>query len=391
MSIIQPTATILIVAAACALMGCDDTRTSAADSENRQKVEQAWIPEPAREAILEEAEEHDARISHIETVTPPEGGTLYRATLRSADKTTLLTVDGEGDVVGERPLAVAPLPQPSPLVDAPQVVTLDALPDPARATVLKHVKAEEIRRIEQVMVGGKLAYDVTAQREGTVTSLCVGASGDVVRGATTVADHPAHDDRVPERVRAAIIEKSGGTAVRDVRTIDARDGKAVYEVTLDRRDYVNDFVVDRDGHLLADMRVHGDLALDDVPAAPRATLIQMAGKGTIRQVEHADDAGRELYTAVVDREATADRERKTQRVTVDRSGRLVSRRTVKGRIDRSELINPAAAKVDEQVGERHIRSIEVQEDGGRTLYEVKVDDDVLTKVFVDENGRVVHR
>lgn len=391
MRIIHPTATILIIAAACALTGCNEERVSAADSENREKVEQAWIPEPARETILEEAEEHDARISHIETVTPPEGGTVYRATLRSADKTTLLTVDGEGDVVAERPLAVAPLTQPSPLVDAPQVVSLDALPDPARTTVLKHVKADEIRRIEQVTVGGKVAYDVTAQRDGTVTSLCVGASGDVVRGATTVADHPAHEDKVPERVRVAIIEQSRGAAVREVRSVDSRDGKGIYEVTLDRRDYVNDFVIDRDGHLLADMRVHGGLALDDVPAAPRAALIQMAGKGTIRQVEHADDQGRELYTALVDREVAAERERKTQRLTVDRSGRLVSRRTVKGLLDRSELINPAAATVDEHVGDRHIRSIELQEDGGRTFYEVKVQEDALTQILVDEDGRVVHR
>ena len=259
------------------------------------------------------------------------------------------------------------------------------MPEPTRKTVLSRVKAEEVRRIEQSQSNDRTIYEVVADHDGAVMRLCVDAEGKVVSDEK-MADLAQQDrlaiDRIPERPRTAILENTRGSAIRDIHA-DTVDGKVIYTVQVDKNEYINDFIIDRDGHLLTRMRVEHRLSIGDVPAAPRTTLVQMADAGTIRVVERSIDEGRELYTAVVDKNA------RTCRITVDRAGYLVSRRKVEKLLDSEDLVNPSRAAVKEHAHGREIQSIEQQNDAGRILYEVRLMGDDLTMVRVTETGEVV--
>jgi uncharacterized membrane protein YkoI len=381
----------LAIAAACCVSGCDHHRSASGDSHNQHMVAEAWIPEPARQSLVKHA---DGEIKTVTTSTSADGKTVYVATVERGDAYSALTVDGDGDVVSDRPTAAPPALAVRRADEATsRPVALDALPEPARKTVLGRVKAEEIRRIDQAQVNDRIVYDVVADHAGAVTRLSVDADGRVVSERTAAEERvavPAERvaiDRVPERPRTVILEQTHGAAIRDIRS-DTIDGRVVYTVQVDRNEYINDFIVDRDGHLLTSMRVVRRMAVGDVPAAPRTTLVQMSDGGVIRVVEHAVDEDRELYTAVVDR-AVVDKLPRTSRITVDRLGYLVSRRKVEKQIDLDELVNPSLAAVKEHAHERTVESIEQQNDSGRTLYEVRLAGEGPTLVRVTEAGDVV--
>lgn len=375
-------AAALALAAACCFTGCNDSRTTKGHSENQRMVAEAWIPEPTRQSLLKHA--GNAEIKSVSTATRPDGSIVYLATLERGDDYSLLTVDSAGDVVSERPI------QPPALAIRRSEGTLRSvqfadLPEPTRKTVLSRVKVEQIRRIEQSQVKDRTVYDVVADHDGAVMRLCVDAEGKVITeekmAELTQADRVAIAN-IPDRPRTVILERTRGSAIRDIHT-DTVDGKVVYTVVVDRNEYLNDFIIDLDGHLLTRMRVENRLAVGDVPAAPRTTLVQMADTGTIRMVERATDEGRDLYTAVVDKGV------RTSRITVDRLGYLVSRRKAVKIMDLNELSNPARAAIKEHAHEREIESIEQQNDSGRTFYEVRLTGEELTTVRVTETGDVV--
>lgn len=374
----------LVIAAACCFVGCNDNRAAEQHPDNRRVVAEAWIPEPARKSILDHA--GDADIKTVSTSTRDDGLVIYQATLMRGGEHSMLVVDGDGKVLAERPIQ-----RPSTVVvrsvEATSPVLLVTLPEPARKTVLAHVKSDEIRRIEQSQSDGRTIYDVVADHDGVVTRLCVDADGKMVTGEqVAVSAHADHItiDRIPERSRVVIIEQTRGAAIRDIH-VDTINGKVVYTVQLDKNEYFNDFVIDRDGHLLARMRVENRLAIGDVPAAPRTTLVQLADTGTIRVVERSADEGRELYTAVVGKGAY------TSRVTVDRLGYLVSRRKVEKALLPEDLVNPSRAAVREHAHGRDVESIEQQNESGRIMYEVRLVGDELTVVRVAESGEVIAR
>jgi uncharacterized membrane protein YkoI len=375
----------LTLAVACGFTGCNDHRAAAEKHpDNQRMVSEAWIPEPARQSIVEHA--GDAEIKTISTSTRADGTVVYQATLKRGEDHSILTVEGDGRVVSERPI-----PRPAPIVrsanETTRPVLLEALPEPARKTVLSHVKAEEITRIEQSQLNDRTVYDVVADHAGATTRLCVDADGKVVTGeqvAVTASEDRVAIDRIPERPRTVILEQTRGAAIRDIHA-DTIDGKVVYTVQVDRNEYINDLIIDRDGNLLAKMRLEHRLAVGDVPAAPRTALVQMADTGTIRVVERASDEGRELYTAVVDKGGSVCR------ITVDRLGYLVSRRKVEKLLQREDLINPAAAAVREHAHGREVESVEQQNESGRIFYEVRLASPELTAVRVTETGEVVRR
>ena len=96
-------------------------------------VAEAWIPEPARQTLLKHAENAD--IKSVSTSTRPDGSVVYLATLERGDEYSVLTVDGDGGVIAERPIqppAIAIRRTDGTL----RAVQLATLPDPARKTVL---------------------------------------------------------------------------------------------------------------------------------------------------------------------------------------------------------------------------------------------------------------
>jgi uncharacterized membrane protein YkoI len=276
------------------------------------------------------------------------------------------------------------------------------LPGPARAAILARAGDVEIVRVERIAgAAGATTYQATigrgdgatlliVDREGRLLSQRVGPEGGPHAGAEQLGI-----DQVPDRARAGILQRSGGADIKDIRK-GTRDGKTVYDVTLGKHDRSDAFLVDRDGRMIERLRVLGNLAIEDVPAAARTTLVRLAGSGTIREVEHAEDRGRDLYTALVDL-APADRpeairEQRSCRIAVDRAGQVLSRRTVERPLAAKDLLDPALSTIRRQTGGRTIQRLEQQDESGSALYEAwVVDDGDLVVIHVGEDGEPVER
>jgi hypothetical protein len=382
MSPSRPIVGTLAMLVALSLGGCGEPRTTA-ETRHQGLAEAGWIPGPARTTMLAQA--NGADLTRVEAVGDDQGGMLYQATFKRAGAERILTVSGDGRMVSDQVVS-APPAFSAPGGPGTHPVTLGALPELARATILKHVKAEDVKRIDQSGEGDRAIFDVVAEHEGVVIRLQVDAAGRLRGGSAatvTAAAGRGALEGMSDSARSRVLEQARGSGIADVHSA-VREGRVVYDIRLDPRGF-NGFQVDGDGRLLGKMRVEGGIEPGDVKVG-RATFMRLANAGVIRQIERLADSGLELYVGLVEDQGRA------QRLVVDREGRLVSSRQVVKTLVVYDLVGPALQAVTEHAGGRAIQRIEEQAEGTRVVYDVRLaDEDAPLELQVDESGQLVQR
>lgn len=122
-------------------------------------------------------------------------------------------------------------------------------------------------------------------------------------------DIQASIDAVPAAVRATILAEAQGSAIREIE-METKNGQTVYEAEVVIDGQETDILVAADGTLLGtevddededEDADDGDVqvALDDLPAAVRATLLKEAPNGEIKDLEMETEDGRTQYAADV--------------------------------------------------------------------------------------------
>lgn len=100
---------------------------------------------------------------------------------------------------------------------------------------------------------------------------------------------------LPPAVQKTADAQSAGATVRGYSS-ETEDGQLEYEVALTVRGHGRDVTIAPDGSVL---EIEEEIALDSLPAAVRAGLLQKAGSGKITKVESLTKRGAIAYEARV--------------------------------------------------------------------------------------------
>lgn len=333
----------------------------------RDLAQTAWLPARVRDAIT--ATVAGGEITRIEAVDDGHGGFRYQATISRTDGThdrsvRLVTVAADGTMIGERP-APPPAADAAPAGPSLRPVDLAMLPEPARTTLLKHVLAADIKRIDQLGDGADAIFDVVAEHAGVVTHLQIDAAGRLRGGSAATysmvrsRDHSgAAAQGLPESGRDEPLVAGSDEVPRAARVGDPETSAPMSA----------GFEVDADGHLVSTCRFVGGLTLGDVKIG-MAVFQSLACSGIIRRVERMIGVEPDRYAGLVE---TQDR---MLRIEVDRDGHVLSTRTVTGTLAVADLPAPVFTTVMARVGLEGIQRIEEQSEDGRVLYLVRLEGD----------------
>ena len=195
-----------------------------------------------------------------------------------------------------------------------QVISLEQVPDVARARILYEAGRNKLdKKIEQEKEDGKVFYEASWTEKGREVDIKVTADGKLVEKETKLPLAEA-----PKAVQATVRKVAGKTPVKEVEHVQA--GKRVmYEAGWQIEDEKIEIEVAPDGKLLnrtvekvkkeekkEKKKAKDDddgeeneekVTLDEVPAAVRATILKAVGKNRIKEIEKETKDGRTIYEA----------------------------------------------------------------------------------------------
>jgi hypothetical protein len=156
---------------------------------------------------------------------------MYVAVLQGEGKEINLLLDGEGKVMHK---------------DVEENLTLDQVPAPVKATILKEAEGAQIERIAPVRDEAKTLYMVDAQADEKTITLKIEADGKLV---DKVIEEGVTIDKVPAGVKATIEKEAKDGKVQEIdRT--TRNGKTTYAAQLEVGGKNVELTVDPDGTLV---------------------------------------------------------------------------------------------------------------------------------------------
>jgi len=179
-------------------------------------------------------------------------------------------------------------------------------------------------------------------------------------------------DQVPAAVKATILKEAAGAKIGEIEK-EIENGTLTYEATFVRDGKTVEIEVAPTGKLLC---TEVELALGDVPAAVKATILKEANGAKIEEVEMATEGGKTFY------EAEFEVGGKEVEIKVAPDGKLLGREIEDGDDDDDDDEDeenvsldqvPAAVKatiLKEAAGAK-IKEIEKETKGGKTVYEAE--------------------
>ncbi|MFQ6133455.1 MAG: PepSY domain-containing protein [Armatimonadota bacterium] len=221
--------------------------------------------------------------------------------------------------------------------DDEEQVSLDQVPPAVKATILKAAEGGTITEIEVETENGQTVYEAEVIIDGKEVDILVAPDGALL-GKEVEGDEEEDEEEVeveadddddeegeeelvaledvPAAVKATILKEAGDGTIEEIER-ETENGQVVYEaeVVIDGEEV--DIEVAADGTLLG-KEVEGDeeedeeeveadddegdeelVALADLPAAVKATILKEAGDGTITEIEVETENGQKVYEAEV--------------------------------------------------------------------------------------------
>jgi len=150
---------------------------------------------------------------------------------------------------------------------------------------------------------------------GTIAALvltCAIASQAATQQTPQEKENKLKRSELPAAVQKTVDQESQGATIRGYSS-ETDNGQLVYEVEMRVRGHGRDVLIGADGSVL---EIEEEVALDSLPATVKAGLLQLAGSGTIINVESLTKRG-----ALVAYEAHVRTGAKRSEVQVDPGGK----------------------------------------------------------------------
>ncbi|MBU0640192.1 MAG: PepSY-like domain-containing protein [Planctomycetes bacterium] len=160
-------------------------------------------------------------------------------------------------------------------------VTLDQVPAPVKATILKESAGGEITEIERETKDGKTVYEAEFMLNGQKIEIKIAPDGALLgRDAEDEDDDDLSIDQVPGPARAALLKLAGNSPIVEVEA-EKEHGVQVFDAKWVKDGVRHEAAVMADGTLL---EIEESIPADQAPAAVRAAIAQRfggAGKVTV--------------------------------------------------------------------------------------------------------------
>ena len=163
-----------------------------------------------------------------------------------------------------------------PYVWDEETVTLDQVPQAVRDTILREAGDAQITEIERETKNGKTVYEAEFLRNGQEIEIKVGPDGALLGQKVEMEGDDEDDitiDQVPEAARRALQELAKGAAFTELER-EREHGATMYEATWVVNGAEHEAAVTEAGALV---KLEETMALDAVPAAVRAAIVQHFG------------------------------------------------------------------------------------------------------------------
>ncbi len=265
------------------------------------------VPPAIREILQKEAP--GAKVKELTRIVQ-DRRILYHAILQGQGKEIELSLDGVGRVTYK---------------NVEENLTLDEVPAPVKAAILKETEGTQVERIVPARDEANAPYVVEARADEKSITLKVDAGGKLL---DKVIKEGATIDDVPAPVKATIEREAGGGAIQELNRT-TRNGKTVYEATLEVGEKNIELTVDPEGKTV-DQVIKEDVTIDRVPAAVRETIQRETGEGDIVAIERVTRNGKTAF------EAQLEAGGKTFELTVSPEGKVLQKK-----IEREEKVEKA--------------------------------------------------
>ena len=256
------------------------------------------LPAPVKATVLKEAP--GAKVQAIARETQ-DGKTVYAIVLEENGKEVELRVDSEGKLLGQD-------------VRMGGTVSIEKVPPPVKATILKEAGGGKIEQIIPLPMEGKMLYlvDVTGKDKGL--SLRVAADG-------TLVGKEIHEqitiEQTPAPVKAVVQKEAEGLKIEVVVRLTV-DNKTMYMVQLTGQNRSGELIVEPDGKLVS-KQSQETLTLEQAPPAIKATLQKEAEGLKLDTLERIAAGGTIIYQAAFSAEG------KTLSLELDADGKVVGK------------------------------------------------------------------
>jgi len=176
------------------------------------------VPAAVKATIVKEAAGAD--IKKIEKENE-NGKVVYEAEFLRGGKTTEVKVASGGT-----------------LLSTEVELSLDEVPAPVKATILKEAKGAKIKEVEKETKGATITYEAEFEADGKEVEIQVAPDGKLLGREDAEKDDDEDDDdedeakvsidQVPAAVKATILKEAQGAKIKEIEK-ETKNGRTVYE------------------------------------------------------------------------------------------------------------------------------------------------------------------
>jgi uncharacterized membrane protein YkoI len=184
-------------------------------------------------------------------------------------------------------------------------VTLDQVPAAVKATLLKEAKDAKIEEIEKETKNGTTTYEAKFVADGKTVEVKVASDGTLLKRKVE-DEEKVTLDQVPAAVKDTILKEAKGAKIEAIEK-ETKKGESVYEAEFLAEGKEVEIRVASDGKLLKEEaedededeenEEEGNVTLDQVPPAVKATLLKEANGAKITEIEKETKNGKTVYEA----------------------------------------------------------------------------------------------
>jgi hypothetical protein len=175
----------------------EEASSKAETSKKETETKLELLPDAVRDVVL--AEVGDAEVLDIYETVVDEAKTYLIAWSGEKGVSNEMTVSAKGEILSRKTkvtkgAATAEGEEDDDEGEIEKEITIEELPDAARATILKEAGDHEIIELEEVIYKGKTFYEAEWLEDGMEVEVAVTPEGEVIGREIEVPDDEAEED-----------------------------------------------------------------------------------------------------------------------------------------------------------------------------------------------------